>query len=102
MKNKKAFSLIEISVVILIMGILILGVTNSIDLYYSYLKSNARSLTRSSVVPRIEGLGFWVDVTSEQSFAIKKIPEGSQVVPWNDINHLNTEKLQVKNGWNLW
>jgi len=102
MENKKAFSLIEISVVILIIGILILGVSKGIDLYNSYLISNARALTRSSVVPRIEGLGFWVDSTSEKSYEKTKLSDGLAVMPWNDINPLNTEKLQVKNGWNLW
>jgi prepilin-type N-terminal cleavage/methylation domain-containing protein len=58
MKNlhKKAFSLIEISVVILIIGILIAGISQGIDLYQDSRLAIARSLTQNSRVGRIENL----------------------------------------------
>lgn len=80
-KNNKAFSLVEISVVILIIDSLVLGFFKGLDLYDSYYLSNARILTKNSVVPRIEGLGFWVDSVSEKSFQITKLSDGTQVVP---------------------
>jgi prepilin-type N-terminal cleavage/methylation domain-containing protein len=58
--NKKAFSLIEISVVILIIVILIYGVSVGVDLYQDFRLATARSLTLNSRVGRIEDLSLWV------------------------------------------
>jgi len=43
--RKKTFSLIEISVVIVIIGILVSGVSSGIDLYSDFRITSARSLT---------------------------------------------------------
>ena len=64
----KAFSLIEISVVIVIIGILIAGISSGIDLFYDFKLSTARSLTKSAPVPRIEGLFTWIETTSPESY----------------------------------
>lgn len=50
MKNKfnKAFSLIELSIVILIIGILVAGVTSSSRLINQMRLTSARTLTQSS------------------------------------------------------
>ena len=70
MKNfhKKAFSLVELSMVILIIGILIAGVSQGIDLYQDMRLATARSLTQNSRVNRIEDLTMWFEATSEKSF----------------------------------
>jgi len=65
----RAFSLIEISVVIIIIGILIAGISSGIDLFYDFKLTTARSLTKSAPVPRIDGLFTWIEATSPESFA---------------------------------
>jgi len=65
----KAFSLIEISVVILIIGILIAGISTGVDLFYDSRLATAQSLTKNSPVPRIEGLFTWIETTSPESFS---------------------------------
>lgn len=45
MKNKKAFSLIELSIVILIIGIIVAGVTQGLRLINAFRLSSAKSLT---------------------------------------------------------
>jgi prepilin-type N-terminal cleavage/methylation domain-containing protein len=65
----KAFSLIEISVVILIIGILIAGISTGVDLFYDSKLATAQSLTKSAPVRRIEGLFTWIEATSPESFA---------------------------------
>ncbi len=62
---KKAFSLIELSVVVLIIGILIAGITQSSRLVRAMKLNTARSLTRSSDVASIKNLTAWFDATAE-------------------------------------
>jgi prepilin-type N-terminal cleavage/methylation domain-containing protein len=50
-KNHKAFSLIEISMVILVIGILIAGISNGVDLYDDYrLKVFRSGLIKENIV----------------------------------------------------
>jgi prepilin-type N-terminal cleavage/methylation domain-containing protein len=93
--TKSAFSLVEISVVILIIGILIAGISQGIDLYSDYRLVNAKNLTKNSRVGRINDLEIWLETTSENSFAtgtgpynyISRDPvEGEKIGLWRDIN----------------
>lgn len=94
-KNKKAFSLIEISIVILIIGILIAGVTQSSRLVEISRISSARTLTKSSPVHSIKNLAGWYEATLEESFDLEIDPEsttGSKVANWYDITSTSNEK----------
>lgn len=84
--NKKAFSLIELSIVILIIGILIAGVTQSSRLIKQFRLSTARTLTQSSPVTSITGLALWLDTTSEVSFADAQTEDGQTVTSWIELN----------------
>jgi prepilin-type N-terminal cleavage/methylation domain-containing protein len=64
----RAFSLLEISLVIVIIGILIAGISTGIDLFYDSKLATAQSLTKSAPVRRIEGLFTWIEATSPESF----------------------------------
>ncbi len=94
MNKKSAFSLMEISIVILIIGILITGVTKGSTLVRKYNISNARSLTQSSPVLSTSDLVLWLDSISLKSFAIGTSamlttdePENGQAVGrWNNLN----------------
>lgn len=92
---KRAFSLIELSIVILIIGILVTGVTQSSRLITQYKLSTARSQTQSSVVPAIEGLTLWLETTSEASFLESEAVNSSLVSQWNDINPQQSTKFKV-------
>lgn len=88
MKNlhKKAFSLIEISVVIVIIGILIAGVSQGIDLYQDMRLAMARSLTQNSRVARIPDLAVWLESVSEKSFDKNEAIDNLSISKWFDIN----------------
>ena len=96
MKNKRhqAFSLIEISVVIVIIGILIAGISNGIELYDDYKLKVAQTLTKNSRVNRIPDLEMWLETTGENSLAMgttsftdKPNPaDQDRIGRWNDIN----------------
>jgi prepilin-type N-terminal cleavage/methylation domain-containing protein len=65
MNKQKAFSLIELSLVILIIGILITGVVQGSRLLTKMRLNTARSITQSSDVISIPDLVFWLDATRE-------------------------------------
>ena len=93
-KNHKAFSLVEISMVILVIGILIAGVSRGIDLYDDYRLASARNLTKNSLVNRIPDLEMWLETTGENSLATGTTSFTDKANPvdqdsigrWNNIN----------------
>lgn len=97
MKNfhKKAFSLVELSMVILIIGILIAGVSQGIDLYQDMRLATARSLTLNSRVNRIEDLSMWFESTSEQSFEKPNPQNEERIALWKNINFKLFNRIDV-------
>ncbi len=83
---KKAFSLIELSIVILIIGILVAGVTQSSRLVLAMKLLSARSITTSSPVSSIKDLYAWYDTVMEKSFIESEVSDSSQLSSWYDLN----------------
>lgn len=84
-KNKfKAFSLIELSIVILIIGILVAGVTQSSRLVRQFRLVAARSITMNSPVPTIDNLIAWYESVGERSFDENESSDGSMLSVWVD------------------
>ncbi len=69
MKKSKisAFSLIELSIVILVIGLLIAGVATGSKLIRDSRLKTARAFSQSSVVSGLDGLVFWLDATAENT-----------------------------------
>lgn len=86
MNLHKAFSLIEISIVLLIIGILVAGATQGSRLIDSSRLQSAQTLTQSSPVAGIKGLVLWLEPSMEDSFLTTETDSGSQVSRWNDRN----------------
>ena len=90
MKKNKAFSLVELSVVILIIGILIAGITQSGRLIRQIKLSTARSVTASSDVASIRDVTGWFEATTEGSFKDSAgntdIENNALLAEWRDIN----------------
>ncbi len=82
----RAFSLIELSIVILIIGILIAGVTQSSRLLKQSRLSTARTLTQGSPVSSIKNLVLWIESTSSSSFDDAEQEDGLALTNWYDIN----------------
>ena len=74
MKLRKitAFSLIELSIVILVIGLLIAGAIQGSNMISKAALSSARTLTESSPVNSIRSLFIWFDSTSKANFLIQK------------------------------
>lgn len=93
--KKSAFSLIEISIVLLIIGIIIAGVTQGSIMIQKYRLSTARSMTQSSPVNSISDLVFWFEPTLIESFGDDNIEDGDPVQLWRDINPQSTVKYDA-------
>ncbi len=83
---RKAFSLVEISVVIVIIGILIAGISSGIDLYNDFVISKAKNLTLNSRVGRISDLNLWLETTTDKSFLTAEKFNNAPISNWNAIN----------------
>lgn len=94
-KLAKAFSLIELSIVILIIGILVAGVTQSSRLINAMRLQTFRSLTLNSPVSSINGLVLWLETTLEKSFDPIQASNGSEISTWFDINPQTTTPLNA-------
>ena len=84
--NNSAFSLVELSIVILIIGILITGATQGYHLIRSAQISNAKGITAKSPIPQTQGLLAWYETSSKESIDQSQIKEGGQITKWQDIS----------------
>lgn len=96
MKNfKQAFSLIEMSIAILIIGILFVGTIQAGKIIQKSRLSSARAQTASSVVNGTAGLVAWWETTSEKSFIDTEAADSVSVSAWYDINQTSIKKFGV-------
>ena len=95
---KKAFSLVEISIVILIIGLLIAGISKASDMIFDANLKGGRSLTKSAKVGRLPNLALWLETTSAESILDKERYDGTTISIWRDINPQSTSKFIFKNG----
>lgn len=90
MKKNTAFSLVELSVVILVIGILIAGITQSGRLIRQIKLSTARSVTSSSDVNSIRDVTAWFESSSEGNFTnindVSDVENNDIIKLWNDVN----------------
>ena len=93
MKKLFAFSLVEVSIVILIVGVLIAGVSQGKKLLKSSKLSVARSLTQQSPVADIDDLALWYETTLDTSFIDSEAQSGV-IGTWIDNN---TQALKKNN-----
>ncbi|MFT7098415.1 MAG: prepilin-type N-terminal cleavage/methylation domain-containing protein [Rickettsiales bacterium] len=95
-ETKLGFSLIELSVSILIIGLLIVGVSKTSQIIGDGKLLAARSITQNSF-PYLNStkLALWYDATAESSFS-SDIEDGDNVGAWNDVNpNLDSNNIDV-------
>lgn len=82
MKNKKAFSLIELSIVILIISLVIGGVFQGKELIAKSRLASAQKLTRNSGIEKIDDLYAWFETTMPDSFGDISFDNNSLISTW--------------------
>jgi hypothetical protein len=92
-KFLKAFTMLEISIVFLIVAILIGGIYQGLDMYYDMRLNVARSITTKSPINATPNLTLWLETTSKNSFLEKTLINNQNISQWNDINPQKVAKL---------
>jgi hypothetical protein len=85
-RRKSAFSLIEISVILIAIALLLTMVFSSLDVLNAAKLNNARNLTKTSIAKDTPGMILWLDSTSVKSFDDEYIADGTEITNWNDLN----------------
>ncbi len=80
------FSLIELSIVILVIGILVIGITKGSAIMTKAKIGSARALTNGSPVLQISDLFVWYEPVLDSSFPASNAFEGTTITSWNDNN----------------
>jgi prepilin-type N-terminal cleavage/methylation domain-containing protein len=99
-KQNQAFSLIELSIVILVIGVLIAGVISGSKLIDKSRLKVAQNLTRNSPVAGIEDLMVWYETSLDESLEEDLDAANSNitlVTTWYDSNPQTTSKLNATN-----
>ena len=95
MQRKAGFSLVEISIVVLILGIMLAGIFNYNNFVLKASLVSAKKITKSSTILRIEDLAFWLDATAQNSFKpdelvntafLSDISDKQTIGWWQDVN----------------
>ena len=87
--KKSAFTLIELSIVLIIIGLLVSGVVAGKIIINKAKLASARSATKSSPVAQIEDLVLWLDAASAEAVLDDNnnpVDDGDTVASWSDIN----------------
>jgi prepilin-type N-terminal cleavage/methylation domain-containing protein len=86
MKQRSAFTLTELSIVLIIIGIIVFGIMKGAVLVSSSRLANARSVTSKSSVADTPGLVAWYDTTSASGFKSGEAYDSSQISEWHDVS----------------
>lgn len=98
-RGQKAFSLIELSIVILVIGVLIAGVVKGSSIINKTKLSVAKSLTTSSPVPSIKNLTLWLETTGAFDDAVVNTFEDGEIISsWHDSNPTAAFKKNLVTG----
>lgn len=82
--SKKAFSLIELSVVLIIISALIVAITKASDLIYDARLASAKTLTANSPIFDISDLILWLEPTLKNSFGVEETGDNQTISSWYD------------------
>jgi prepilin-type N-terminal cleavage/methylation domain-containing protein len=98
LRNEKGFSLIELSLVLIIIGLIIFGVIGSKVLIKKARLSSARMLTLNSPVTQIEGLVFWLEPTLDGAFKDSSgniLEWDSEIELWKNKTGYSGENISI-------
>ena len=96
--KSRAFTLIELSVIILIIGIMIAGTFIGTRIIAKSRLAAAESLARSSPVPGIKDNMLWLETSLSASIDSSQASDGAAVTSWYDQSSNAAKPLVVAVG----
>ncbi len=84
--KKNAFSLVELSVILLVIGLLAAIITKGGSLIYSARISSAQSTTGAAKLAEIDGLAAWYETVMDDSLSANARIDNQPVSYWQDIS----------------
>lgn len=105
-QNKKlGFSLIELSIVILVIGILVIGISKGSKVISESKLKSAKSITNGSPIHIIDDLALWLEPTNPDNIATgdfddpldfnSDLSEGSPISSWRYLAPSNTSLINL-------
>lgn len=99
LKPNKGFTLIEISIVVLIIAVLIAGITTGIDLHKDAKIALANDITKKSPLTMMPELSLWLETTKIENLecygTTKTCTNNGKIKIWFDINPTTIDKINV-------
>lgn len=90
LRANKAFSLIELAIVMVVIGVFVAGIYQASSLFYKSKLQSARALSNASDVNSIKNLLFWFDSTREGVFinsnGSTNVQDNDLITTWNSYN----------------
>lgn len=91
--SKSAFSLVELSVVLLVVGLILAATMQGGRLVSEFKLSSARTKTKSSPITSIGDVAIWLDATNEESTKDinenHELEDNTEVIQWKNISTLS-------------
>ena len=94
-KKNRAFSLIEISVVIVIVMIMIAGLMQASRVIGNMRITTARNVTQSSAMPWINYIVTWYDATASDAFNENENNDGNKISRWNGAEIRYSDRINI-------
>ncbi|MBM3590899.1 MAG: prepilin-type N-terminal cleavage/methylation domain-containing protein [Alphaproteobacteria bacterium] len=94
-QNRRAFSLVELAVVIVILGVLIAGLVQSSRLIANMRLNVARDVTQSSAMPWINYIVTWYDSTAKDAFNESDTDDGDLISRWNGAEIRYSDRINL-------
>jgi prepilin-type N-terminal cleavage/methylation domain-containing protein len=95
---KKAFSLFELSITLVIISLLIAGTIQGSRLLSKSRLSSAQVLTENSIVNNLDGLVAWFETSLDSSFGDIEKTNDTNIATWHDRSPNNSVKNNATQG----
>lgn len=87
-----AYSLIEVSLLVILIGVLVAGIYQGNNIYQESVLSRSQSLTQNSIIGRTSNVLLWYETTLDSSFNSKQRVDNQPIHMWLDNNSKSVER----------